>query len=219
MDPVTGFSRRALLALAGAVVVGIAAGTVATVIDAGTDDACPDPEYGCARFEPGEPVQVGALFPDDSEGLSGVSAAVRSRGTLLGRPLRVVPFDLSCSVRETAEAGREFATDPPDGPPVLAVITETCSAAEIPLAQILDDSGITLISTLHPAETPAPLPFYLAGVGSAAEIAEPIEPAAAAAAETVLDVVERVAVEHEGDLLVPRTQLRDGLLEAGLTPA
>jgi hypothetical protein len=202
VDPITGFSRRSLLALAAAVALGVVASTVATVIETSAA-ACPDPEYGCAAFEPGEPLQI-AVVLSSGRGDLGASAAVPA--TVLGRPVRVLTFRVGCSVEEAAQAARDIATDPPDGPPVLAAIAATCAAAQLPLAQILDDSGISVLLTGDPARPPVPVGFALEG----------LEPAAAAAA--VLEVTARVAVEHEGALLVPRTGLRDGLLAEGLAP-
>lgn len=232
MDPITGFSRRALLALAGAVVLGIVAGTVATVIDARAEEACPDPEYGCAALEPGQPIVIGALFPSEEEGGFGVQAALLSRGRMLGHRLQPVSLDGRCSTEGAAEAARDFATEPSDGPPVVAVVGETCSQAEIPVAQILDDWGITFISAVEAAHVPVPVEYYLAGPGPGepgsrsvvANLDTPgtlgrTELAAFRATDAVLDALGRVAVEDEGVLLVPRAQLRDALIEAGLSPA
>jgi hypothetical protein len=200
VDPVTGLSRRSLLALAFAVALGVVASTVATVVETSAA-ACPDPAYGCAGFEPGEPVQIAAVVSSGHGDLGGAVPA-----SVLGRPVRVLTFRVGCSVEEAALAARDIATDPPDGPPVLAAISATCSPAAVPLAQILDDSGISLLAAGEPASPHVPAGFALEG----------LEPAAAATA--VLEVATRVAVEHEGALLVPRTLLRDGLLAEGLAP-
>jgi len=202
VDPVTGFSRRYLLALAAAVALGVVASTVATVMETSAP-ACPDPEYGCAAFEPGEPFQIATVL-SSGHGDLGVSASVPA--SVLGRSVRVLTVRVGCSVEEASQAARDIATDPPDGPPVLAAIAATCSAAQLPLAQILDDSGISVLLAGDPAAPRVPAGFALEG----------LEPAAAAAA--VLKVAAREAVEHEGALLVPRTGLRDGLLAEGLAP-
>jgi hypothetical protein len=202
VDPVTGFSRRSLLALAVAVALGVVASTVATVIETSAA-ACPDPAYGCASFEPGEPLQIAAVV-SSGHGDLGVAGAVPAR--VLGRPVRVLTFRVGCSVDEAVRAARDIATDPPDGPPVLAAISATCSPAAVSVAQILDDSGISILLAGDPYPPPVPAGFALEG----------LDPAAAATA--VLEVAARVAVEHEGALLVPRTRLRDGLLAEGLAP-
>jgi hypothetical protein len=214
VDPVTGLSRRTLLALGLIVVLGIAASTVATMIDVRGEPGCADERYGCARFEPGEPVQIGSLFPDDLSGDRGVQAALSLSGEVRGRSLKVLSFDGRCSAEAATEAAREFASDPPGEPPVVAVLGETCAAAEIPVAQILSDSGITFISVLEAADPPGPVSYYLAGSPGTS-----VEEAAFTAAEAVVRSAERVAVEHNGDLLIPRTQLRDALVAAGLSPA
>jgi hypothetical protein len=202
VDPVTGFSRRSLLALGLVVALGVVASTVATVVETSAATACPDREYGCARFEPGEPLQIAVIVSE--AGNLGVSTAVPAG--VRGRPVRVLPFRVGCSVVEAARAAREIATDPPDGPPFLGAIVAACPRAALPVAQILDDSGIFLLVTGDPPFPPAPVGFSLVG----------LEPAAAA--EAVIEVVERVAAEHEGSLLVPRAGLRDGLLAMGLAP-
>jgi hypothetical protein len=230
VDPVTGLSRRASLGLLAAVVVGVVGGTVAQYVAARGKPGCPDRRYGCATIEPGEPIDVGALFPTDGAGRSVVAAARPSAEIVLGHTVHVVHLDGGCSAETAAEAAREFATDPPDGPPVVAVVGGACPAAEIPAAQILSDSGITFVAALEPAEVPGGASFYLAGPGvdrSEPDAVSPdvpgdiavAGPATRAAVAAVLDALQRVAVAHEGDLLVPRTQLRDALLEAGLSPA
>jgi hypothetical protein len=230
VDPVTGLSRRASLGLLAAVVVGVVGGTVAQYVAARGKPGCPDRRYGCATIEPGEPIDVGALFPTHAAGRSVVAAARPPAGSVLGHAFHVVHLDGGCSAETAAAAAREFATDPPDGPPVVAVVGEACPGAEIPAAQILDDSGITFVSALDPAEVPGGASFYLAGPGVTGSEPDAVAtdvpadpavtaPAARAAIEVLLDAVQRVAVAHEGDLLVPRTQLRDALLEAGLSPA
>jgi hypothetical protein len=212
VDPVTGLSHRTLTSLGIVVVFGVAASTVATVADVRGEPGCPDQRYGCATFEPGEPVQIGILFPGHLAGE--VQAALHPLGDVNGRSLRVLSFDGRCSAKAAAEAAREFATDPPDGPPVVAVLGETCPAAEIPVAQILSDSGITFISVLEAAYPPGSVGYYLAGSPG-----NTVEEGAFTAAEAVVRSAERAALEHDGDLLIPRTQLRDALLAAGLSPA
>lgn len=200
MDPVTGFSRRSLLALAVAVALGVVVSTVATVVETSADD-CPAAAYGCAGFEPGEPLQIAAVV-SSGQGDLGLSATVPA--TVLGRPVRVLTFEVGCSVEEAARAARDIATDPPDGPPFLAAVSATCPAAGIPVAQILDDSGIALVVAGEPPPVPAPVGFTLVG-------AEP-----PGAASLILEVAGRLAFLDSGAILVPRTPLRDGLVEAGL---
>jgi hypothetical protein len=208
VDPVTGLSRRTLLALGLIVVLGIAASTVATVVDVRGEPECPDRRYGCATFEPGEAMQIGSLFPDGLSGDSGVRAALSPLGEVQARPVRVLSFDGRCSAEAAAEAAREFASDPSDAPPVVAVLGETCPAAEIPVAQILSDSGITFISAMEPADPPGSAPYYLSGSGWSLD----------ATAQVVMRSAAQVAVERGGDLLIPRTQLRDALVAQGLSP-
>jgi hypothetical protein len=133
----------------------------------------------------------------------GVAGAVPP--TVLGRPVRVLTFRVGCAVEASAQAAREIATDPPDGPPVVGAIAAICPRAALPVAQILEESGIALLVTGDPPSSPAPLDFSLLHS----------EPVAAAAA--LVEAAGRVAVQHEGSLLVPRTELRDGLRAEGLS--
>lgn len=228
MDPVTGLSRRTLLALGIVVSLGVVASTVATVIEARGDAACPDPAYGCAAFEPGEPVQIGVLFPAEEPGRFGAVAALLSRQSLRGHRVQVASLDGACSTEAATEAARDLATDPPDGPPVVAVVGDLCDEAEIPVVQILDDTGITFVAALDPGgPPPVRLDRYLLAPGTppGGVHLDPPRPlgeaelAAFAATRAILEVAARVAVVHEGTLLIPRTPLRDGLVAGGLEPA
>ncbi len=229
VDPITGLSRRALKWLGAALLIGLVASTVAAVLESRPEPGCPDHRYGCATFEHGEPVLVGALFPPGEPGLLGVRASLQARQTLRGHRLQVYSFPGRCSAEDAAEAAREFASDPPDEPPTVAVVAEACDAAEITAARILQDSGITLVSAAQPADPPVPARFYLVGPGGSGSRTVTVdgtsrelgatELAAFRAAEAVLDAAWAVAVEHDGNLLIPRTQLRDALLDAGLTRA
>jgi hypothetical protein len=216
VDPVTGLSRRSSVLLVVAVVLGVVVSTVATAIQVSGDPACPDPAYGCATFRRGEPIQIGAMFRAvDGPGPEAVFEAVDRRGGhLFGRPVRVVSWPSRCTPSGGAVAARELATDPPDGPPVVAIIAGGCVTALSPAAQIVSDSGITLTSSpgpdLGPPSVHPPYHLELPGAG---------EGAPSAMAEAVLDVVVQVAREGEdGALLVPRTALRDALLDRGLVP-
>jgi hypothetical protein len=199
VDPVTGLSRRTLLFLAGAVALGVVASTVAVMVEASAGGACPDRAYGCATFESGEPVQLAVLVPE--EGGLGPSDPPSH---LAGRPVVVHELAVDCSVESAVAAAREIATDPPDGPPFLAAISATCPRATLPVAQILDDSGIALVVSGEPPRLPRPAGFALLGA----------EPPAALGA--VLEAAAALIVLDGGDLLVPRTSLRDDLVEAGL---
>jgi hypothetical protein len=215
VDPVTGFSRRALVSLAVAVALGVVASTVVTIVQVSADEDCPDAAYGCATFQSGEPVQIGAMFRTiDGSGPRAVQDAVNERGAqLLGRPVRVVSWPTRCTPAGGAVAARELATDPPDGPPVVAIVGGACVTALAPAAQIVSDSGITLVSPPEFGSVPAGLRarYHLAFPGAGG-------PGAMAAA--VLDAVAEVARGREdGALLVPRTPLRDALLARGLVRA
>lgn len=221
----TGSVRRTVVVLALAAAAALV-GVVVAVVGDGAASPCPDERYGCVEAGPGEPLRIGTLFPEDRPGVAGVEALVRSRGEVLDRRLEVVSFDGACSAQAAARAAREFATLPPQGPGVVAVVGESCPEAETTMARILDDSGITFVSVVTPSDVPRTVTFHLGWAGGAAGGTSPGGPildradrAAFGAAREILSAVARVGVEDGPDLLVPRTGLRDALLEAGLTRA
>ena len=232
MEPVTGLSRRTLLTLGVALVLGVVASTVATSVSARGQPDCPDIDYGCARFEPSEAVVIGVLSSREDVRRA-VHLVAELRGSrFAGRFLRVAAWDDRCTPEGGAEGARQLATDSPDEPPVVAVVGETCGRAITPAAQILSDSGITLAS-LSAARLPptAGRPRYYLGLGPAptgplqtfeAAYTQRYGPPsaqaarAALAADTVMATSESLArTGSEGTLLVPRTPLRDTLLVAG----
>jgi hypothetical protein len=93
------------------------------------------------------------------------------------------------------------------------VIAAACPDVILPTAQILADSGRVLVATEEP-----PL---LARNAVTTLDASPVGDGQGLAAlvELVLDVAEETAIEREGEVLVPRTQLRLALQAEGLTPA
>jgi hypothetical protein len=232
VEPVTGLSRRALVALGIVLVLGVVASTVATALSADPDPGCIDAAYDCATFRAGEPVVLGVLSNRDD-----VDRAVRLVAELWGhdlggRPLRVLAWDDRCTPEGGSRGARELATDSPDEPPVLAVVGATCRAAITPAAQILSDSGVTLVSISGtPVPRAAGRPRYYLGLGPRpavplqsfeavyAQRYGPPDPRAVASAYTT-DWILRTARSlfrrtADGAVVVPRTQLRDGLIEAG----
>jgi ABC-type branched-subunit amino acid transport system substrate-binding protein len=215
VEAVTGLSRRSLILLGLALVIGVVASTVATVVSPSARPGCPEAEYGCATFEPGEPVVLGVLA-SDGDTASAVRMAVELHGgRLAGRPVRILAWTDGCRVPSAARGARELATDAPDEPPVVAVVAETCLRALTPAAQILSDSGVTLVSTAPVAlPTSAGDPSFYLVPG-----ADPQGEVAPAAAGAILDVAQSLARPGpDGALLIPRTPLRDALSERGFVP-
>jgi hypothetical protein len=231
VESVTGLSRRALIAVGLAVVLGVVASTVATFVSARGRPGCGDVEFGCATFLRSEPVVLGVLSPRED-----VRRAVRLVADLWGRvrsrPVRVLAWNDRCTPAGGAAGARELATDAPDEPPVVAVVAETCGGAITPAAQILGDSGVTLLSMsgtpvppgagrpafyLAPGPVP-PVPLQTFGAAFAQRHGPPQAAATAAAytADAVLRTAARLARPGpDGSLLVPRTGLRDRLLGSG----
>jgi hypothetical protein len=211
VEAVTGLSRRSLILLGLALTLGVVASTVATVVSSGARPGCRDADYRCATFEPGEPVVLGVLA-SGGDAVSAVRMAVELHGgRLAGRPVRILAWKDGCHVSSAAQGARELATDAPDEPPVLAVVAATCPRALAPAAQILSDSGVTLVSAtpvILPPPTGHPSFYLVPGADPPANVA--------AAAGAILDVSESLArTDPDGALLVPRTPLRDALSERG----
>ncbi|MGH2677968.1 MAG: ABC transporter substrate-binding protein [Actinomycetota bacterium] len=212
MEAVTGLSRRSLILLGLALVLGVAASTVATVVSSSARPGCPDGDYGCATFEPGEPVVLGVLSSDGDAADAVRMAAELHGGRLAGRPIRILAWNDGCRVSSAAVGARELATDAPDEPPVMAVVAETCPRALTAAAQILSDSGVTMVSPTSVALSPS------AGHPSFYLVPDPASQSeeAAAVAGAILDVSESLArTDPGGALLIPRTPLRNGLVDEG----
>jgi hypothetical protein len=205
-----------VLALAAAI-------ALAVTLSGRSDSPCPDERYGCVVAGPDEPLVIGALFPEGAPGRAGVDALVQETGRVRGRPLEVLSFDGRCSVETAAHAARELATPPPEGHAVVGVVGEMCPQAEVTVARILNDSGIVFVSVRTASDVPATVRFYLespAGAGGAGPVGLGSTDRAAFAAVSAIRVAAAgVAVRAEGELLVPRTRLRDRLIRAGMTPA
>lgn len=212
VDPTTGLSRRALIGLVAAVVLGVAASTVAGSIASRGQPGCPDLAYRCATFEPGEPIVIGALFPQaNGPEAQALRQAVEQHGAIDGRPVEVASWGSGCTPEGATNGTRELATDPPDGPPVVAVIGGSCRKAAVPAAQIFSDSGITLLlpRSVSVPDTVGPTPYALRvmpGTGP---------PSIVDTAELVLRTAADLSIDGEdGELLIPRTPLRDALTHA-----
>jgi hypothetical protein len=198
--------------LVAVIVVGIIASTVATDLESRGDPACPREAYGCAEIRPGQDIRLGLLTvgPGGAEAMTEVGAAVQARGeVLLGHRVVVSRRGGGCTAEAGAEAARDLTDPPADAPPVVGSVGVACPRAMIPAAQILSDTGQVLVAA---SDTPLPdtagaPAFYLDAEG------------AGAAAQAILDAVGDVAVRNGGNLLIPRTDLRDALLDAGLSPA
>ena len=224
VDPVTGLSRRQHIAIGLLIPLGIVGSTIATLVDERGDDLCPDQAYECATLESGEPIVIGVVhtFPEPD-----LEAMRFPR--IQGHPVRVDVRVPGCSARAAAEDVRELASDPPDGPPAVLVIAATCDAAVVPMAQILSDSGITLVSTSEAQSAPTSPPYHLVSppvdvaeqltglqsIGSASHLRDLLAKQAAGPLQHAIAAIERVAIRKDDQLLIPRTPLRDAMIAEG----
>ncbi|MGH2686531.1 MAG: hypothetical protein ACRDJP_13790, partial [Actinomycetota bacterium] len=159
----------------------------------------------------GEPVVLGVLVTSDLEpAAEEVRDAVAGRDRFLSRPLQVRVEVAACDPVEGTEAARQLATDPLDEAPAFAVIAAACPRVLLPVAQILGDSAIPLVTVTPPGATPRNPRSLLDG--SSADGAGNL-------ATLVLETAEGLAVESEEDLLVPRIPLIRALEARGLPRA
>ena len=217
LDPVTGLSPRTLRLLLAVLVVGVVVSTVATI--GGAEPGCPEARYGCATYREGESVVVGILVTPgmDSDHVEAqVDAAIEARGRHLGgRPLRAFVWRAPCSAEGGAEGARELATDPLDAPPVFAIVALACDRAIRPAAQILADSGLTLVTTTPPP----PLEHNSWTTVDASDLAA--SGGLDSVVELLLETADSLAHPHDGNVLIPRTPILRRLrsLEADGLPA
>ena len=236
LDPVTGLSRRQLIALAMILPLGIAASTVATAVSENVDEACPDESYECAALKPGEPVIIGLVGASEPSLDWPLREAVEQG---IGRTLiagHAVLVDLrlpGCSAEEASQDVRELASDPSDEPPATVVVGAHCREAAVPMAQLLSDTGTTLVSLDDAGPVPTDPAYHLTahrldlsgdaagvqGIGLASQLRDVIAGHLASVLEGVALAIERVAIEDGDDLLIPRTPLRDQLVRQGFSPA
>jgi hypothetical protein len=128
---------------------------------------------------------------------------------------------------------RELVSDPPDEPPAAAVLSAVCPEAAVPMAQILSDTGTTLVALneVPPVPVPTAPPYHLVGpeldlrtetsqgVGVASHLRQLVASHVGGVLEHVAGVIGRVAIRDGARLLIPRTALRDALVGEGFPPA
>jgi hypothetical protein len=234
VDPVTGLSRTQQIAIGLLIPLGIVGSTVATLVDERGDDTCPDQAYECATLELGEPIVIGvvdASRPSESWPVSDLGS--QRFPPVHGHPILLDVREPGCSAKASAEDVRELASDPPDEPPAVLVIAAACDAAAIPMAQILSDSGITLLTVGEVTSVPTAPAYHLVApaldleaetaglqpIGSVSHLRELLVQHGAGVLEDVLGAIENVAIRKEDQLLIPRTPLRDALISGGYPPA
>ena len=232
MDPVTGLTRRQAILLALLIPFGIAASTVATVISQDVDELCPDEKWECVEIEEGEPVVIGLVAASGASVRWPLREAVEDGigRTLIGpHAVLVDPRTPGCSAEEASDDVRELASDPPDEPPATVVMGSPCERTAPAMAQLLSDTGTTFIALNEVGPIPTAPEFHLVapetsfaadasgvqGIGLASQLRDLIAGHLAGLLEDVVRVIEDVAIIDGNRLLIPRTPLRDALIEAG----
>ncbi len=234
MDPVTGLSKRQQIAIGVLIPFAIAGSTIATIVDERGSDRCPDQAYECATIEPGEPVVIGIVDASKSSAESPFSdLRDQSSSSIHGHQVQLHLRRPGCSAEAAAQDVRELASDPPDEPPAVLVIAAACDEAAVPMAQLLSDSGVTLLTLVEVRPVPTSPAYHLvapeidlegqaAGVqpiGIASHLRDLIVEHVAGILEDAVDAIERLAIVDGEQMLVPRTPLRDALIGEGYRSA
>lgn len=135
----------------------------------GAQEECSADEFGCVEIAEGDPLKLGTLLVISGENASlgldsqhGVEIAVDlAGGEIAGHEVTYDHQDDGCA----AEGGQTGAQALAAQDDVVAVIGTSCSSAGVPAAQILSETGITIISPSNTAPNltdPAEhQPFYL----------------------------------------------------------
>jgi hypothetical protein len=216
VDPVTGLSRRQLIALGVLIPLGIVASTIATFVGEVVRAPCPEDRFVCAVFQPGEPIEVGLIAAaegdDERAVLEAMERDLEREPPLLGHSIEADLRRTGCSPEAASQAGRELGSDPPDEPPSALVITYACETAIVPVAQLLSDMGTPIVVLGAP---PPPIPTE-PELDLAAQGFDPSDPGALVA--DVLGAIRRVMVQDGERLLVPGRGLLDELIALGFTP-
>ena len=236
VDPVTGLSRRQAIGLAVLIPLGIVASTVATAISEQVDSMCPDERYDCATLQEGEPVILGLVAASEASMEWPLREAVeQGMGDTYIDGHRVL-IDLrlpGCDADVASQDMRELVSDPPDEPPAAAVLSAVCPEAAVPMAQILSDTGTTLVALNEVPPVPTDPPYHLVGpeldlpaetsglqgIGVSSHLRPLVASHVGGVLERVAGVIARVAIRDGARLLVPRTALRDALVREGFPPA
>ena len=236
MDPVTGLSRRQAIALAILVPLGIVVSTVATAISEQVDSMCPDERYRCATLQVGEPVIIGLVAASDASTEWPLKEAVEQGigDTYIDGHRVLIDLRLpGCDAEAASQDMRELVSDPPDEPPAAAVLSAVCPEAAVPMAQILGDTGTTLVALNEVPPVPTG-PLYhlvapeldlptetsgLQGIGVASHLRQLVASRVGGVLERVAGVIARMVIRDGGRLLIPRTALRDALVREGFPPA
>ncbi|VAW33622.1 Branched-chain amino acid ABC transporter, amino acid-binding protein (TC 3.A.1.4.1) [hydrothermal vent metagenome] len=121
------------------------------------DELVCDDAIGCVEIAPGDAIRVASALvitgPNESLGLDsqyGVEIAIADRGEINGHAIELQTEDDGCTAEGGQAAGQKIASDPS----IVGVIGTSCSGAGVPMAQIVCEAGIAMIS---PSNTAASL--------------------------------------------------------------
>jgi branched-chain amino acid transport system substrate-binding protein len=77
----------------------------------------------------------------------GIEIAIDFRGEILGHPIELQAEDSTCSAEGGQAAGQKIVSDPS----IAAVVGTSCSIAGMPMAEVITESGYTMVSPSNTA--------------------------------------------------------------------
>ncbi|MGH2681710.1 MAG: branched-chain amino acid ABC transporter substrate-binding protein [Actinomycetota bacterium] len=108
-----------------------------------------DDPRGVIEIGPDDPVKIataqaisGDVASLGTDQVRAIEIAIADKGQILGHDIELQVEDEQCAAEGGTAAGQKLAADPQ----VVAVIGTSCSGAGVPMAPILDDAGIVMIS-------------------------------------------------------------------------
>jgi branched-chain amino acid transport system substrate-binding protein len=114
----------------------------------GGDGAVDDPR-GVIEIAADDPLKIAAVQAISGDNASlgtdqvrAIEIAIADKGQLLGHDIELQVEDDLCDSSGGTAAGQKLAADPQ----VVGVIGTSCSGAAVPMAPLLDDAGIVIIS-------------------------------------------------------------------------
>jgi len=114
-----------------------------------TGDETVEDARGVIEIGPDDPIQIataqsisGATASLGTDQVRGIEIAIADKGPILGHEVALQVEDDGCAAEAGTAAGQKLAADPQ----MVGVIGTSCSGAGVPMAPILDDAGIVMIS-------------------------------------------------------------------------
>jgi branched-chain amino acid transport system substrate-binding protein len=156
--------RSVLVRIAIIGVLALVAAACRQAADTGGDEV-EDPR-GVIEIGPDDPVKIataqaisGDVASLGTDQVRGIEIAIEDHGPLLDHEIELQVEDEGCAAEGGTAAGQKLAADPQ----IVGVIGTSCSGAGVPMAPLLDDAGIPLISGSNTSPFLTQAPFGTEG--------------------------------------------------------